>query len=82
MAKKSGSAMPKFISPSDPAAQWTMNNTLAGIGIAFPEYRQPAIDIGETLGVFRDYPTPKGCTSPFAPLWINEMVKRQETARL
>ncbi len=67
---------------ADPAAQWTMNNTLAGIGIAFPEYRQRAIDIGETLGVFRDYPTPKGCTSPFAPLWINEMVKRQETAPL
>jgi len=27
--------------------------------------------------VFRDYPTSKGCTSPFAPIWINEMVKRQ-----
>lgn len=31
----------------------------------------------ERLGVYRDYPCAKGCTSPFAPIWINEMVKRQ-----
>jgi hypothetical protein len=29
------------------------------------------------LGVYRDYPVSRGCTSPFAPLWINEMVRRQ-----
>ncbi|CAN5144689.1 DNA alkylation repair protein [soil metagenome] len=57
--------------------QWTMNYCLAGIGSNFPEYRKRATDIGEKLGVFRDYPTPKGCTSPFAPLWIDAMVKRQ-----
>lgn len=33
--------------------------------------------IGEALGVYRDYPVSKGCTSPFAPIWINEMVRRQ-----
>lgn len=63
---------------ADPAAQWTMNNTLAAIGINVPELRERAIAIGEELGVFRDYPVPKGCTSPFAPLWIAEMVARQE----
>ena len=57
--------------------QWTMNFCLAEIGIHFPEHRERALAIGETLGVFRDYPTPRGCTSPFAPLWINEMVRRQ-----
>jgi 3-methyladenine DNA glycosylase AlkD len=57
--------------------QWTMNFCLAYIGIHFPEHRQRAIAIGEKLGVFRDYPTSKGCTSPFAPIWINEMVRRQ-----
>ena len=56
----------------------TMNFCLAGIGIHFPEHRQRAIAIGEKLGIFRDFPTPKGCTSPFAPIWINEMVKRQK----
>lgn len=62
-------------------AQWTMNTTLATIGIESPEHRQRALDIGEKLGVLRDYPTPKGCTSPFAPLWINEIVKRRGGAR-
>ena len=60
-----------------PDAQWTMNNTLAEIGIHCPDHRDRAIAIGETLGVYRDYPVAKGCTSPFAPIWINEMVSRQ-----
>ncbi len=59
-----------------PEPQWTMNNTLAAIGIRFPGHRDRALAIGESLGVYRDYPTPKGCTSPFAPIWIREMVAR------
>lgn len=58
---------------ADPAQQWTMNFCLAAIGINHPEFRQRAIDLGETLGIYRDYPTPKGCTSPFAPIWIKAM---------
>jgi 3-methyladenine DNA glycosylase AlkD len=60
-----------------PEVQWTMNSCLAGIGIRFPKLRKRAIAIGETLGVDRDYPVSMGCTSPFAPIWINEMVRRQ-----
>ena len=60
-----------------PEVQWTMNNTLAGIRIHFPEHRERAIAIGEELGVYRDYPVSKGCTSPFAPTWINAMVSRK-----
>ena len=60
-----------------PEVQWTMNNTLATIGIHFPKYRKRAIAIGEKLGIYRDYPVSKGCTSPFAPIWINFMVSRQ-----
>ena len=60
-----------------PEVQWTMNNTLATIGIHFPKLRKRAIAIGEKLGVYRDYPVSKGCTSPFAPIWINFMVNRQ-----
>jgi len=33
--------------------------------------------VGEKLGIYRNYPVSKGCTSPFAPIWINEMVRRQ-----
>ena len=57
--------------------QWTMNFCLAGIGIHFPKYRKRAIAIGDKLGIYRDYPVSKGCTSPFAPIWINAMVRRQ-----
>jgi 3-methyladenine DNA glycosylase AlkD len=60
-----------------PEVQWTMNFCLAGIGIHFPKYRKRAIAIGETLGLYRDYPVSKGCTSPFVPIWINEMVSRK-----
>jgi 3-methyladenine DNA glycosylase AlkD len=60
-----------------PEVQWTMNYCLAGIGIHFPKLRKRAIAIGESLGIYRDYPVSKGCTSPFAPIWINEMVSRQ-----
>jgi len=59
------------------AAQWTMNFCLAGIGIHFPKHRKRALAIGEKVGLYRDYPVSKGCTSPFAPIWINEMVRRQ-----
>jgi 3-methyladenine DNA glycosylase AlkD len=57
--------------------QWAMNHCLAQIGIEHAEYRARAIDIGERLEVLKDYPTPPNCTSPFAPIWITEMVRRQ-----
>jgi 3-methyladenine DNA glycosylase AlkD len=56
--------------------QWAMNHCLAQIGIEHPEHRTRAIDIGERLAVLKDYPTPPNCTSPFAPIWITEMVRR------
>ena len=61
-----------------PIAQWTMNFVLAETGINFPEHRKRALEIGEHLGVYRDFGTAKGCTSPFAPIWIKTMVDRQK----
>jgi 3-methyladenine DNA glycosylase AlkD len=58
--------------------QWAMNACLAEIGIQHPDHRPRAIDIGERLEVLKDYPTPPNCTSPFAPVWIAEMVRRQD----
>lgn len=60
-----------------PVVQWTMNACLAEIGIHFPKHRKRAIAIGDKLGLYRDYPVSKGCTSPFAPIWISAMVGRQ-----
>ncbi len=67
----------KEMATAAPEVQWTMNMCLAEIGIHFPKHRKRAIAIGEKLGIYRDYPVSKGCTSPFAPIWINEMVRRQ-----
>jgi 3-methyladenine DNA glycosylase AlkD len=60
--------------------QWAMNHCLAQIGISHAGHRARALDIGERLEVLKDYPTPPNCTSPYAPIWITEMVRRQEPA--
>ncbi|MEX5262960.1 DNA alkylation repair protein [Kocuria sp. CPCC 205231] len=58
--------------------QWAMNTCLAQIGIEHPAHRARALEIGERLEVLKDYPTPPNCTSPYAPAWIAEMVRRQD----
>lgn len=58
--------------------QWAMNHCLAEIGIHHPKHRQRAIAIGERLAVFADYPASPGCTPPYVPVWIAEMVRRRE----
>lgn len=58
--------------------QWAMNQCLAEIGIHDATRRERAKAIGERLEVLKDYPTPPNCTSPFAPVWIDEMVRRAE----
>jgi 3-methyladenine DNA glycosylase AlkD len=58
--------------------QWSMNHCLAEIGIHHPKYRARAVRIGKKLKVLIDYPASPGCTPPYAPLWIEEMVRRQE----
>lgn len=66
--------MPKV----QPEVQWTMNFALAYSGIYHLAYRQRAIDIGNKLGIYKDYPVPRGCTSPFALIWIDEVMKKQK----
>lgn len=58
--------------------QWAMNWCLTQIGVCHEEYRGRAIGIAERLEVLKDYPTPPGCTSPYAPLAIAELVSRRE----
>ena len=60
--------------------QWSMNHCLAEIGIRHPKYRARAIGIGEKLQVLIDYPASPGCTPPYAPVWIAEMVRRQKAS--
>lgn len=65
--------MPK----AKPEVQWTMNNTLAAIGIHCPKLRKRAVAIGEKIGLYRDWPVSKGCTPPYVPVWVDFMVQRQ-----
>jgi 3-methyladenine DNA glycosylase AlkD len=65
--------MPK----AEPEVQWTMNNTLAAIGIHHAEHRKRAVAIGEKIGLYKDWPVSKGCTPPYVPVWVEEMVKRK-----
>lgn len=58
--------------------QWAMNHCLAQIGIDHPELRARAIAVGERLRVLEDYPTSPGCTSPYAPIWITEVVRTRQ----
>ena len=65
--------MPK----AKPETQWTMNNTLGAIGMKYAKHRKRAVAIGEKIGLYADWPKVKGCTSPFVPVWVEEMVKRE-----
>ena len=67
----------KELPKKPPEVQWTMNNTLAAIGIHHPKLRKRAIAIGEKIGLYRDWPVSKGCTPPYVPVWVEAMVKRQ-----
>lgn len=58
--------------------QWAMNTCLAEIGINHEQYCDRVIDIGERLEVLKDYPTPPNCVSPFVPIWVREIVGRQQ----
>ena len=58
--------------------QWAMNFAMGEIGINHAPLRERVLEMGERLGVLRDYPTPPGCVSPYVPLWVPEMVRRAE----
>ena len=60
--------------------QWTMNWAAAHIGIYHPGLRPRCLALGTRLGLYINYPTPKGCTSPYLPTWIEAIVARGEPA--
>ena len=60
--------------------QWNMNWCAAQIGIADERLRDRCIALGERLGLYRDYPVSKGCTSPFLPIWIGSVVGKKAPA--
>lgn len=57
--------------------KWNMNWCAAQIGIADEKLRGRCIALGEKLRLYEDYPTPKGCTSPYLPSWIGAVVAKK-----
>ncbi|HEY0602576.1 MAG TPA: DNA alkylation repair protein [Herpetosiphonaceae bacterium] len=63
---------------ADAMVQEPMNWCAAQIGIEDANLRGRCIQLGERLGLYKDYPVSKGCTSPYLPIWIEAMVARKE----
>ena len=57
-----------------PETKWTMNNTLAAIGVKHANRRKRAIAIGEKIGLYKDWPMSKGCTIPYVPVCVDAIV--------
>ena len=49
----------------------------AQIGIEVESLRGRCLELGETLGLYKDYPVSKGCTSPYLPIWITTLVEKK-----
>lgn len=54
----------KELPKAKPEIQWTMNNTLAAIGIRHANLRKRAVAVGEKVGLYKDWPVSKAASSP------------------
>lgn len=57
--------------------QEPMNWCAAQIGIEVENLRGRCLKLGEKLGLYKDYPISKGCTSPYLPIWITTVVEKR-----
>ncbi|MFM0598654.1 DNA alkylation repair protein [Streptococcus suis] len=65
----------EHLQTADPLIQWTMNQCLVEIAVAYPNYLEQGIAIGQELAVYADMKVPKGCTSAYAPDWIEALLR-------
>lgn len=62
---------------ADPLIQDAMNRCLVEIAVSYPEFTEEGLALGERLGVYKEVKVAKGCTSPYAPDWINAVLRRK-----
>ncbi|HFU4451695.1 TPA: DNA alkylation repair protein [Streptococcus suis] len=67
----------QHLQTADPLIQWTMNQCLVEIAVAYPDYLEQGLAIGKKLAVYADMKVPKGCTSAYAPDWIEALLRRK-----
>lgn len=57
--------------------KYAMNRCLVEIGITHTSFTARCLEIGTRLGVYKEVMVSKGCTSPYAPDWINAVLRRK-----
>ncbi|HFU4216907.1 TPA: DNA alkylation repair protein [Streptococcus suis] len=67
----------QHLQTADPLVQWTMNQCLVEIAVAYPDYLEQGLAIGQELAVYADMKVPKGCTSAYAPDWIHALITKK-----
>ncbi|HEM5271459.1 TPA: DNA alkylation repair protein [Streptococcus suis] len=67
----------QHLQTADPLIQWTMNQCLVEIAVAYPDYLEQGLVIGQELAVYSDMKVPKGCTSAYAPDWIEALLRKK-----
>ncbi|HFI0595779.1 TPA: DNA alkylation repair protein [Streptococcus suis] len=67
----------EHLQTADPLIQWTMNQCLVEIAVTYPDYLEKGRVIGQKLGVYSEMKVAKGCTSAYAPDWIEALLKRK-----
>lgn len=67
----------EHLQTADPLVQWTMNQCLVEIAVAYPDYLKQGLAIGQELAVYADMKVPKGCTSAYAPDWIEALLRKK-----
>lgn len=64
------SSLQKNMATEEPEVQWAMNFSAGQIGIHQPEYRAQCIELGETLGLYKDELVAPNCTPNYLPEFI------------
>ncbi|MBY4955685.1 DNA alkylation repair protein [Streptococcus suis] len=67
----------QHLQTADSLIQWTMNQCLVEIAVAYPNYLEQGLAIGQELAVYADMKVSKGCTSAYAPDWIEALLRRK-----
>ncbi|HEP1812192.1 TPA: DNA alkylation repair protein [Streptococcus suis] len=67
----------QHLQTADSLIQWTMNQCLVEIAVTYPDYLEQGLVIGQELAVYADMKVPKGCTSAYAPDWIEALLRRK-----
>ncbi|ATZ03196.1 DNA alkylation repair protein [Streptococcus suis] len=67
----------QHLQTADSLIQWTMNQCLVEIAVAYPNYLEQGLAIGQELAVYADMKVPKGCTSAYAPDWIEALLRKK-----